>query len=92
MKDPVFSGLVYYHGFSKDCQLGDSDWSVKRVVRTHSGCPDGKINLCNSTFLAKVLEGKLRCFVDEMFHVKIGNNCAERRRPSRRWRSHVGLI
>ncbi|KAG9148823.1 hypothetical protein Leryth_026573, partial [Lithospermum erythrorhizon] len=30
---------------SKDCQLGDSDWSVKRVVRTHSGCPDGKINL-----------------------------------------------
>ncbi|KAG9142432.1 hypothetical protein Leryth_018215, partial [Lithospermum erythrorhizon] len=63
----------------------------------YSGCPDGRIHLCNSTFLAKVLEGKLRLlpditlaaikvFVDEMFHIKIGNNCARKTsiRPSRK--------
>ncbi|GAA0163893.1 hypothetical protein LIER_19656 [Lithospermum erythrorhizon] len=45
---------------SKDDKLGETNWIVKRVIKNHNGCPDMKIRLCNSTYLAKVLEGKFR--------------------------------
>ncbi|GAA0165983.1 hypothetical protein LIER_21248 [Lithospermum erythrorhizon] len=61
--------------------------AVKRVNRNHNGCRDVKIRLCNNTFLAKTLEGKLkllpeldlatiRVFVDQMFKIKLSRNSA----------------
>ncbi|GAA0183875.1 hypothetical protein LIER_31213 [Lithospermum erythrorhizon] len=69
---------------AKDDKLSETDWVVKRVDRNHNYCPDVKIRLCNSTFLAKVLEGKFRLlseldlaavqFLFQIFKIKISRN------------------
>ncbi|GAA0158130.1 hypothetical protein LIER_15235 [Lithospermum erythrorhizon] len=73
----------------EDYMLGDIDWCVRKVNRRHNDCPNMKITLCNSTFLAKVLEGKIRLLLDitqavlmvivhKLFKLTIGKNCARR--------------
>ncbi|GAA0165624.1 hypothetical protein LIER_43725 [Lithospermum erythrorhizon] len=71
----------------KDYRIEYIDWCVKNINKTHNGCPEKKIRLCNNTFLAKALEGKFRVipemslaatqvFVDDRFHIKISKNYA----------------
>ena len=76
---------------SQDSKLPPGDFCIKTVRRHHKGCPDEPVKLCGSTFLAKVMEDKIRLlpditlkqiqvFVDELFHIKIGLFIARRTR------------